>query len=318
MSFKAKHSSPVKVKGDVFSINSSNYLITANLVVVREIPKSFDGGLTTQMIGKPDYQKIREQHEEFVNVMRRLGLKVIRLPAYEEHPDIHFPRDTIASYKGALMSLNPGAASRKAEVERNISDLEKVGIHVKRIEYPEGAFIEGGDVLSFDGEGLVVIGISGNSNDIRTNEAGAKAFAEALKTIDHDVTIVAVRHTGVLHLETGFTRLTKDLALKDPKCSIDWKNPYYPLGDGKRVKLPPWQIIELPEAEGYGAHVLPINGAVIIAKGYPTVKGLAEKYYNLVIEVDMSESHKMDGSLRCWTILHNENTETHRSEAKPL
>ncbi len=313
MAFKSRDATPVKMEEGIFSITSGNHLITANLVVVREIPRSFDKGLTTQKIGKPDYDKIREQHEEFVKAVRRLGLNVIKLPAYAEHPDIQFPRDTILSYNGVLFNLNPGSESRKKEVDKNISDLGGEGIAVRRIDYPEGAFVEGGDVLASESEHLVIIGISGNKDNIRTNKKGAKTLAKILKNIDPEVTVVAVKHTGVLHLETGFTRLTKDIALRDPKCIIDWSKPYYPLEEGRRIKLPPWQIIELPEAEGYGAHVLPINGAIIIAKGHPTVKMLAEKYYNLVIEVDMSESHKMDGSIRCWTILHNENPATARN-----
>ena len=307
MAFKSRDTNPVKMEDGVFSITSDNHLLTANLVVVREIPRSFDKGLTTQKMGKPDYDKIREQHEEFVNAIRSLGINVIKLPAYEEHPDIQFPRDTILSYRGVLFNLNPGSEARKREVDKNISDLGREGLSVRRIDYPEVAFVEGGDVLAFENEHLVIIGMSGNKDNIRTNKKGAKALAKILKEIDPEVIVVAVKHTGVLHLETGFTRLTKEIALRDPKCIIDWNTPYYPLEDGRRIKLPPWQIIELPEAEGYGAHVLPLNGAVIIAKDHPTVKRLAEKYYELVIEVDMSESHKMDGSLRCWTILHNEN-----------
>ena len=162
-------------------------------------------------------------------------------------------------------------------------------------------------MLIFEDENFALIGMSGNRDNIRTNREGAKALANALRKIDPKVTVVAVKHTGVLHLETGFTLLTKKIALKDPKCTIEWGKPYYPLENSRKVKMPPWKIIELPDAEGYGAHVLPLNGAVIIAKNHPTVKKLAGKYYDLILEVDMSESRKMDGSLRCWTILHNEN-----------
>ena len=165
---------------DIFSKPFYGNLIRADMAIVREIPKSFDKGLTTQNLGKPSYEKIRVQHEGFVKAMSDLGLKVITLPADEKYPDIQFPRDTLLSYKGVLFNLNPGAEGRKKEVERNISDLARVGISVKRFNYPDGAFVEGGDVLAFEHQDFVLIGISGNPDNVRTNKEGAKALAEIL------------------------------------------------------------------------------------------------------------------------------------------
>ncbi len=289
-------------------------LIKATLVVVRDISHSFDNGLTTQQgLGKPDYDLIRRQQHQFTDALGSLGVRTVRFNADEANPDSQFPRDTVLSYKGTLIGLNPGSDSRRKEVGRNVSDLQNAGLPVEHLTYGDGAYIEGGDILAFESAHLVLIGLSGRKDNIRTNEKGAAALASALRSIDPDVTVIAVPHTGtaqhpegVLHLETGFTLLTNDIALKDPKCHIMWESAVSILPKSGSVPGFPWQIVDLPESEGYGAHVLPINGGVIIAKGYPTVKQLAEAHYSVVIEVDMSEAQKMDGSLRCWTILHNE------------
>ncbi|MHB1830480.1 MAG: hypothetical protein ACYCO0_03740, partial [Candidatus Micrarchaeaceae archaeon] len=196
----------------------------------------------------------------------------------------------------------------RKEVEQNVLDLKSVGIYTEHVSYGNGAFVEGGDILALESEHLVVVGISG-TNNVRTNKAGVDVLAEVLRRIDPEVTVVAVPHTGVLHLETGMTPLVSGLALKDPKCSIAWDNAYYPIKGSQKITMPPWEIIELPESEGYSAHVLPVNGGVIIADGYPTVKQLAQVEYKLklVIAVPTDNLHIMDGSPRCLTVLHNEN-----------
>ena len=288
-------------------------LIIATMAIMREIPKSFSNGLTTQNLGKPDYDLIKEQQRSAIGALSQLGVKTLLLPADEKNPDSQFPRDTVLSYNGVMFNLNPGSPSRNNEVQINTSDIKSAGFQVETVKYGDSAFIEGGDILAFDSQHLVIVGMSGQSQNVRTNKAGVDALASVLRSIDPDVTVIAVPHKGqngqpygVLHLETGMTPLTWQQALCDPQCHVEWEKAYYPLQNSEKLILPPWHVNTLTSDEGYAAHVLPINGGVIIAKGYPTVKQMADASYSTVIEVDMSEARKMDGSLRCWTILHNE------------
>ncbi|MDE1834784.1 MAG: hypothetical protein KGH64_05620, partial [Candidatus Micrarchaeota archaeon] len=64
-------------------------LIKATLVVVRDIPKSFANGLTTQSksLGVPDYDKLVAQQKNFTDALESLQIKVLRLPADEKNPD---------------------------------------------------------------------------------------------------------------------------------------------------------------------------------------------------------------------------------------
>lgn len=290
-----------------FATPKSGALIGATLAVMKGIPKSFARGLTTQKIGKPDYNKICKEQDKLAKALSSLGIRVIRLPSNENNPDSYFPRDTLLSYKGVIFELNPGSAQRRKEVKQNVSDLKASGVLVKHVNYADGAFVEGGDVLALENDHLVVVGISDRKDDIRTNKSGVDTLASVLHSIDPEVTVVAVPHHGVLHLETGLTPMTKGLALNDPKCIIGWDKAYYPLKGNARISMPPWKIKVLPANEGYSAHVLPVNGGIIIAKGYNTTRQLARSNYSIVIEVPTSELQKMDGSLRCLTVLHNEN-----------
>ncbi len=302
------------------SVPAHEPLIKATMVVVRDIPKSFAKGLTTQSksLGMPDYDKLVAQQKGFTDALESLNIRVLRLPADEKNPDSQFPRDTIISYKGVMLECNPGSDKRRKEVAQNVSDLKNAGIFVEKVKYGSGAFVEGGDVLTFEDQHLVLMAYSGRNENVRTNKEGIAALSKALRAIDPEVTVIAVPHvsitsasndkpTMILHVETGFTPMTSKLALQDPQCHVEWNHAYYPLPKSNQVQLPPWDSVLLPENEGYGAHVLPINGSIVIAKGFPTVKRLAAQHYKEVIEVDMSEAQKMDGSLRCWTILHNGN-----------
>ena len=290
-----------------FATAQSRALIEATVVVMKNIPKSFSRGLTTQKIGKPDYNKICKEQDKLAEALSSLGIRVIRLPADESKPDSYFPRDTLLSYRGVMFKLNPGSAQRRKEVRQNVSDLKELGIPVKHVSYDSSAFVEGGDVLAIESEHLVVVGISDRKDNVRTNKAGVGILANVLHSIDPEVTVAAVPHNGVLHLETGLTPVTKELALKDPKCIVRWDKAYYPIKGSSKISLPPWKIKVLPANEGYSAHVLPVNGSIIIAKGYPTTNRIARSNYPTVIEVPTSELQKMDGSLRCLTVLHNEN-----------
>lgn len=61
-------------------------------------------------------------------------------------------------------------------------------------------------------------------------------------------------------------------------------------------------MITLPEEEGYAADLMPINDSILIVKGFPTAKSVAERYASKVIELDMTEFRKMDGGLTCLSL----------------
>lgn len=78
--------------------------------VVSRIPVS----LRTR--GDIDLENAKKQHENFVRLLRELGLDVIELPPDEALPDCVFVEDTAVVCNGTALITRPGAAHRAKEV----------------------------------------------------------------------------------------------------------------------------------------------------------------------------------------------------------
>ena len=73
-------------------------------------------GLTTAKLGTPDYQKAVEQHKQYVSALKECGVKVEELKADERFPDSTFVEDVALLTPHCAIITNPGAPSRKGEV----------------------------------------------------------------------------------------------------------------------------------------------------------------------------------------------------------
>jgi dimethylargininase len=250
--------------------------------IVRQPARSLGRGLTTRDLGAPDIALAREQHAAYVAALRALGVNVTVLDADENYPDSCFVEDPAVIHNGVAVITRPGARSRRGEVASMRAALREL-MPVAELGGGEDVRLEGGDVLFCDGRVLV-----GESR--RTNHVGMKRLAAQLREIDPALAVQGVPIDGVLHLKTGLTALRPKFLLRDPACRMETRFPFA-------------RTFTLPRAQGYAANVLPINDGVLIAKGYPLVATLAREHYNTVIELDMSEFHKMDGSLTCLSLL---------------
>jgi dimethylargininase len=125
---------------------------------------------------------------------------------------------------------------------------------------------------------------------LRTNEEGLRCLGQRLHEIDPSLSVEGVPFSGDLHLKSGITALRPDMLVYNPVCQMEMQFPFA-------------CTITLPPEQGYAANVLPINDAMLIIKGYLAVATLAHEYYDRVIELDMSEFRKMDGSLTCLSLL---------------
>lgn len=66
--------------------------------------------------GDIDLDDAKKQHENFVRLLRELGLDVIELPPDEALPDCVFVEDTAVVCNGTALIARPGAAHRAKEV----------------------------------------------------------------------------------------------------------------------------------------------------------------------------------------------------------
>jgi dimethylargininase len=248
--------------------------------LLRQPAPTFAAGITSHPeLGIPDSVLTQRQYAGYVDALRRCGLDLAILPADARFPDGHYVEDTAVIFRDMAFISLTGAATRQGE---EIAIAEQLG-HLNLIHIQgEEARLDGGDVLFCHDR--VLVGLSE-----RTNRAGAEQLQAALRTVQADLRVEFVPFEGVLHLKTGVTELAPEVLLHDPAMKTD-----YPFAFA--------EVITLPAEEGYAANVLPINGTLLIAEGYPTVLELAAQHYHEVISLPMSEFRKMDGGLTCLSL----------------
>jgi len=244
--------------------------------ITRKPCKNFGAGITSSNLGKPDYSLMLQQHHTYVDTLNNLGLQVTELEALDDYPDAHFVEDTAVVVPEIAIIARPGAKSRRGE-EITIEDVLAKYKNIEKIKAP--GTVDGGDVLITGKK--VYIGISE-----RTNQEGANQLSEILKKFGYDSTYISVNKG--LHLKSDVNYIGKNTVLmKDIFDTQDFKS-YN-------------KIIVKPE-ESYAANSLLVNNKLIIPKGFAETKlRLLEAEFD-VIELDMSESQKMDGGLTCFSL----------------
>ena len=245
--------------------------------VVRKPGPDFAQGITTSNLGTPSYELIVEQHSAYIETLRSLGLEVIVLDHLLGYPDAYFVEDIAVVTPDVAIITNPGAESRRGEVETIASTL---------VEYRETLHIEapgtvdGGDVLMVGTDSY--IGISD-----RTSREGAEQAANILEAYRYTCTMVPV--LSGLHLKSGVNYVGQNaLLLTEAYADLDQFRQY--------------DKIVVNESEGHAANTLLINNSLITPKGFPKTR---EKLLALdvnIIELDVSEVRKMDGSLTCMSL----------------
>lgn len=253
--------------------------------VVRYVSDSFPHGLTSFSLGVPNLEKARIQHKKYCKVLEDHGIELIRLPELEYFPDSVFVEDTAIKVDDIFVIGRAGVASRLGENRDVIRVLEE-RVDLEFIKFP--GTIEGGDVIRVGSH--YFIGLSS-----RTNYDGIVQFINILDRKGFTYSIIPVR--DVLHLKTGVSVAEfKELHGKDFNIIFCIDEFYKWFKNG-------YHVHGVEEKESYAANILKLNGnVVVIPKGYPRVRGKMKSMAK-VIELDMSEFQKMDGSLTCLSIL---------------
>jgi len=240
--------------------------------------KTFVNGLTTQNLGKPDYELALTQHDEYINAFKNLGVKAIVLEPDEKFPDSCFVEDTAIVTEKAAIITNPGAETRKGEIHAIENVLKNFYSNLYYIKAP--GTLDGGDVLRVDNK--FYIGLSK-----RTNRDGAEQIKQILENLGYNAFFIQLKK--YLHLKTGITYLGNNTLLiagelKENSIFNEYKK------------------IFVPDEEDYVANSIMVNGTLFIAKGFPRTKRKLEDESFKLIELDMSEFRKIDGGLSCLSL----------------
>jgi dimethylargininase len=139
-------------------------------LVCETIPQSIVNGLSLGDREPVDLVKASSQHNIYLNTLRECGLELISIASNEAFPDCVFVEDTCVAIRNRVFVTNPGAETRRGEIEAVRDKLDsvknKLGLVIGHVSNRREAFLDGGDVL-FTGRELLV-GLSS-----RTNQKGS-------------------------------------------------------------------------------------------------------------------------------------------------
>jgi len=250
-------------------------------VIVRRPCKAIVGGITSAPeLGQPDYELALKQHDNYIEALKKCGVKVTVLEASERFPDSCFVEDVAVITKKCAIISNPGALSRNREAEMIIPAIKEFFTEDK-IEYIVApGTLDGGDVMMV-GDHFYV------GKSARTNEEGILQFIKALEK--HGLTGSEVTLKLVLHLKTGINYIENNNMLVSGEFL-------------EKEEFKKFNHILIPENESYAANCIWVNDKVIVPVGYPVVEERVRKAGYEVILVDTSEYKKLDGGLSCLSL----------------
>ncbi|MFI5370588.1 MAG: dimethylarginine dimethylaminohydrolase family protein [Candidatus Eisenbacteria bacterium] len=245
--------------------------------ICREPGLDFAAGITTSGLGRPALGKMLEQHRAYVGALRGLGLEVEVLAPLPGFPDAHFVEDAAIVTPEVAVVTRPGAPPRRGEEEAMAPVLAR---HrpLERITAP--GTLEGGDVLIVGRR--VLVGTGG-----RSSADGAAQLDRILEPFGY-VTIPVPMAAG-LHLKSDVNSLGDDVLL----VTIEYAS---------RGELACFRKLVVPAGEGYAANTLWINGTLLHPAGFPETRAKLDALGMPILELDTSESRKMDGSLTCLSL----------------
>lgn len=225
-----------------------------------------------------DYPRAVQQHRAYCDLLRRQGISVIELSANQEFPDAVFVEDTAVVVDEAAVICPMGAPSRRGEEAAVAAELAR---HRPLVQLAAPATLEGGDVLQIGKN--IFVGQGG-----RTNPAGARALAEALKPFGYRVIPVATR--GCLHLKSACTALDEFTVIINP----DWVS---------RDIFREYRVVPVPPQEPRAANVLRLNETVCLISAFPRTVELVRSLGYRVETLDISELLKAEAGLTCSSII---------------
>jgi len=259
-----------------------------NFAIVSRIPNSYK-----DKHPEVDIEKARENLEQYVEVLRKLGVDVLELPADEKHPECVNVDDTAVVINGTAFMCNSGVIDRQGEVNLiRQTLLRELGMRTVELGESKG-YIEGGDVV-FTGKEIFV-GLSDYTNWVGAN-ALANAFPEYPTTA---ITIPKTNSGAGYHLKDLVCSVGKDvLAIGQSSTAAEvLKQITYHASFG-------YQVIRLNE--DHAANSEYINGTLVHLsdRQIPKSFGIYENKIDYPrVAIDYEELLKATSSLTSSTLL---------------
>ena len=235
-------------------------------------------GITTARLGRPDYHKAIEQHDQYIQALEACGLHVTILEADEKFPDSTFIEDTCLITPACAVVTRPGADTRKGETAAVKQALNNTRIQVESIREP--GTLDAGDIMMVGDR--YYTGLSD-----RTNPSGADQLGKILEPFGYQV--VPIPLSTMLHLKTGLSYLENNNLLAYGEFLT-------------RPEFREFNLLAVDRDEAYAANSIWINEKVVVPEGFPKTRAMIEKQGYKTVTVDVSEFRKLDGGLSCLSL----------------
>tara|TARA_B100001750_G_scaffold221974_1_gene210979 strand:- start:480 stop:1277 length:798 start_codon:yes stop_codon:yes gene_type:complete len=252
--------------------------------LVRDISPNFTNALANYFGSGPSNINLsKKAHEKYVQALEKHGLDVLVLPSLEHYPDSCFVEDAAVVVDGGVVICNLGHHKRAGESESLISFFEK---KMEIIVMPDGATLDGGDVIFFDDMFLI-----GRSS--RTNDLGVEFFRKVCEERGFG--------TFVFNIPVSTLHLSTVCSSPAPRLLVAAEGHLIP----EQFEGLDTEIIWIPNDESYASNIIGFeNHSVIISDGYPKTKEIMKKHGFDVTVVDMEHIRAADGSLTCLRIFY--------------
>lgn len=238
-----------------------------------------------------DPARALEQHAAYVRALEAAGVAVVCLPPDPQLPDACFTWDTVlafpaleASRTALLVAARPGEPSRRGEVASVLRCARALAPTAEVVEIVQPGTLDGGDVISYGSR--VAIGVSA-----RTNEAGARQLAEAVRRFGYSAFLCPVDDR--LHLASAVTPLSERrlIGTRAGFASLD--------AAGPEVVPAAVERLLLDDADVTAANVLAAGGRCFVGRGYPRAVDVMRQAGESVVELELDEFARADGGPTC-------------------
>ncbi len=250
-----------------------------SIAITREVSRSIGHCELTYLDRTPiDVARARAQHEQYCAALRGLDLEVIALSEEPDLPDSVFVEDTAIVLNEAAVLTNPGAASRKPEVD---SIARTLGRFRQLLRITPPATLDGGDVLRVGKS--IYIGLT-----LRSNAAAVEQLQGLLAPFGY--TVAGVPVMNCLHLKTGVTQVAEKTLLINPNM-VDKK--YFPGYD----------FVEVDPSEPNAANALLVGGTILFPAAFPKTRARLEQLGRPIVTVEADELAKAEGGVTCCSLI---------------
>ena len=240
----------------------------------------------------PVEDDVRQEMSAFEKVLQENGVEVFR-PRNLEGVEQIFARDIGFVIGDHFFVANMKEPVRQKEIEGINGVLEQIDPR-KIVRVPEGATVEGGDVILWND--YVFIGESG-----RTNAEGVAFLQKMLP--DKEVVSLRLRQSKdpvehILHLDCAFQPIGEEDAIFYPDGFIDPPEPIMDIfSDRQLIRVNKEQKVRMcPNIFSISPEKL------VVEEGFKDLKPLLKSRGYQLFEIPYSETSKLSGLLRCSTL----------------